>query len=157
MTAVPRPPRTIERFLRRGVRCPHNGAGFGTAAPRDSYLQSASVALADVAESCSELPFHRHHLAKSSPSHVHYATEGTHRLMWFNFAHLFSVSRLPLSTAWMAASQLAPLLVAFYAAGFFLVNATYICLICELVDRAPAISLNWARNVHLLSDCVPEA
>ena len=28
--------------------------------------------------------------------------------MWFNFAHLFSVSLLPLATAWMAVSKLAP-------------------------------------------------
>lgn len=57
------------------------------------------------------------------------------RLMWFNFAHLFSVSLLPLSTAWMAISRLAPQPVAFYAAVFFLVNATYISLIRELIDR----------------------
>jgi len=68
---------------------------------------------------------------------MHYATEATPRLMWFNFAHLFSVSLLPLSTAWMAVSELAPQPVAFYAAVFFLVNATYIFLIRELIDRAP--------------------
>jgi uncharacterized membrane protein len=68
---------------------------------------------------------------------MHYASEATPRLMWFNFAHLFSVSLLPLSTAWMAVSELAPQPVAFYAAVFFLVNATYICLIHELIDRAP--------------------
>src|SRR5580700_6361027 len=69
---------------------------------------------------------------------MHFATEATPRLMWFNFAHLFSVSLLPLSTAWMAVSQLAPQPVAFYAAVFFLVNATYICLIHELIDSAAA-------------------
>jgi uncharacterized membrane protein len=68
---------------------------------------------------------------------MHYATEATPRLMWFNFAHLFSVSLLPLSTAWMAVSELAPQPVAFYAVVFFLVNATYIALIHELIDRAP--------------------
>jgi uncharacterized membrane protein len=68
---------------------------------------------------------------------MYYATEATPRLMWFNFAHLFSVSLLPLSTAWMAISKLAPQPVSFYAAVFFLVNATYICLIRELIDRAP--------------------
>lgn len=47
-----------------------------------------------------------------------YATETTPRLMWFNFMHLFSVSLLPLSTAWMATSELAPQPVAFYAAVF---------------------------------------
>jgi len=71
-----------------------------------------------------------HHLMR-------YATEATPRLMWFNFAHLFSVSLLPLSTAWMAVSELAPQPVAFYAAVFFLVNMTYIFLIRELIDRAP--------------------
>jgi uncharacterized membrane protein len=54
-----------------------------------------------------------------------------------DFAHLFCMSLLPLSTAWMAVSRLAPEPVAFYAAVFFLVNATYICLIRELVDRTP--------------------
>jgi hypothetical protein len=71
-----------------------------------------------------------HHLMR-------YATNATPRLMWFSFAHLFSVSLLPLSTAWMAVSKLAPRPVAFYAAVFFLVNATYISLIRELIDRTP--------------------
>ena len=69
-----------------------------------------------------------HHLLR-------YATEATARLMWFNFAHLFSVSLLPLSTAWMAVSRLAPQPVSFYAAVFFLVNATYVALIWELIGR----------------------
>jgi uncharacterized membrane protein len=64
-----------------------------------------------------------------------YAEEATSRLLWFNFAHLFSMSLLPLSTAWMAVSRLAPQPVAFYAAVFFLVNATYVCLIWELIGR----------------------
>lgn len=68
---------------------------------------------------------------------MRYATEATPRLLWFNFGHLFSVSLLPLSTAWMAVSELAPHPVAFYAAVFFLVNLTYIFLIRELIDRAP--------------------
>ncbi len=69
---------------------------------------------------------------------MRYATEATPRLLWFNFAHLFSMSLLPLSTAWMAVSELAPQPVAFYAAVFFLVNATYIALIRELIDRTRA-------------------
>ena len=71
-----------------------------------------------------------HHLLR-------YATTATPRLMWFNFAHLFSVSLLPLSTAWMAVSELAPQPVSFYAMVFFLVNATYIFLIRELIERRP--------------------
>jgi uncharacterized membrane protein len=72
-----------------------------------------------------------HHLLR-------YAAECTPRLIWFNFAHLFSVSLLPLATAWMAVSKLAPQPVAFYAAVFFLVNATYIALIWELIDQGQA-------------------
>lgn len=68
---------------------------------------------------------------------LQYATEATPRLVWFNFGHLFSVSLLPLSTAWMAVSELAPQPVAFYASVFFLVNLTYILLIHELIDRTP--------------------
>jgi uncharacterized membrane protein len=73
---------------------------------------------------------------------MHYATEATPRLMWFNFAHLFSVSLLPLSTAWMAVSDLAPQPVAFYAAVFFLVNATYISLIWELIERQTTVDVS---------------
>jgi uncharacterized membrane protein len=72
---------------------------------------------------------------------LRFAEETTTRLLWFNFAHLFSLfsmSLLPLSTAWMAVSRLAPQPVAFYAAVFFLVNVTYIALIWELVNETAA-------------------
>jgi uncharacterized membrane protein len=87
-----------------------------------------------------------HHLLR-------YATEVTAKLLWFNFAHLFSVSLAPLSTAWMARSELAPQPVAFYAAVFFLVNLTYVGLIFELVDRAPAhrVSRRERRVMHIRS------
>ena len=66
---------------------------------------------------------------------MRYAGEATPRLTWLNFAHLFSVSLLPLSTAWMAETELAPQPVAFYAAVFFLVNATYAVLVWDLIGR----------------------
>lgn len=66
---------------------------------------------------------------------MRFATEANPRLLWFNFGHLFSVSLLPLSTDWMAVSELASQPVSFYAAVFFLVNMTYICLIWELIDE----------------------
>ena len=44
----------------------------------------------------------------------------------------------------MAVSELAPQPVAFYAAVFFLVNATYIGLIWELVGRTPADNVSSA-------------
>ena len=76
---------------------------------------------------------------------MRYASEATPLLLWFNFAHLFSMSLLPFSTEWMAVSRLAPQPVSFYAAVFFLVNATYISLIGELVDQTPA-SPRYARS-----------
>jgi uncharacterized membrane protein len=72
-----------------------------------------------------------HHLMR-------HATEAMPRLIWFTFAHLFAVSLLPVATAWMAVSELAPQPVAFYAGVFFLVNATYVLLIWELIQIQPA-------------------
>jgi uncharacterized membrane protein len=84
---------------------------------------------------------------------MHYATDATPRLIWSNFAHLFSVSLLPLSTAWMAVSKLAPQPVAFYAAVFFLVNATYVALIWELMARIPLnkVSAGERRTMRIRS------
>ena len=65
-----------------------------------------------------------------------YAEQASPRLLWFNFAHLFAMSLLPFSTAWMATSRLASQPVAFYAAAFFLVNATYLALIWEVFGTA---------------------
>ena len=65
-----------------------------------------------------------HHLLR-------YATEATPRLMWFNFAHLFSASLGWQQVNWRRSRS------PFYAVVFFFVNATYICLIRELVHRAP--------------------
>jgi len=78
-----------------------------------------------------------HHLLR-------YASAATPQLIWGNFAHLFSVSLLPFSTAWIASSRLAPLPVAVYAGIFALVNATYLLLCREAVDR-PAIEQIPAR------------
>lgn len=69
-----------------------------------------------------------HHLLR-------YAETATPRLIWANFAHLFSMSLLPFTTDWMASTRLAPAPVALYAGVFMLVNATYLLLCRELVDR----------------------
>lgn len=84
---------------------------------------------------------------------MRYAENATPRLLWINFAHLFSMSLLPLSTAWMAVSRLSPQPVAFYAAVFFLVNVTYIGLIAELIGEAPegAVGLHVRRGMWLRS------
>jgi uncharacterized membrane protein len=73
---------------------------------------------------------------------MRYARKATPRLVWFNLAHLFSMSLSPLATAWMATSELAPQPVSFYAAVFFLVNATYVALVWELIDMNPATAVS---------------
>src|SRR5262249_18468413 len=65
-----------------------------------------------------------HHLMR-------YANVATPRLIWGNFAHLFTVSLIPFSTAWIADTELAAIPVAVYAAIFALVNVTYLALCFE--------------------------
>jgi uncharacterized membrane protein len=64
-----------------------------------------------------------------------YAQTATPRLIWSNFAHLFSVSLIPFATEWIADSRLADAPVAVYASIFVLVNITYIALCTEVIDR----------------------
>jgi uncharacterized membrane protein len=72
----------------------------------------------------------------------------THRLIWVNFAHLFAVSLMPFSTAWIASTRLGAVSVAFYAGVFVLVNMTYLLLCFEAVDRsAPHKVASRARSM----------
>ncbi len=80
---------------------------------------------------------------------LNYADEATPRLVWSNFAHLFSVSLIPFTTQWIAESRLAAAPVATYAAVFVLVNVTYVALCWEAVDR-PAHEDVTQRMRHLL-------
>jgi uncharacterized membrane protein len=64
-----------------------------------------------------------------------YAEDTTPRLVWSNFAHLFSVSLIPITTEWIADSRLAGAPVALYASVFVLVNITYLALCFEVFDR----------------------
>jgi len=82
---------------------------------------------------------------------LRFASEATPRLLWFNFGHLFSMSLLPFSTAWMAVSKLAPQPVAFYAAVFFLVNATYLLLIWELIGAGEHVPARVRRVMYFRS------
>ena len=60
-----------------------------------------------------------HHLLRFFP-------HSTPRLIWINFVHLFMVSLVPFSTAWVADTQFAKAPVFAYAAVFVLVNIAYI-------------------------------
>ena len=59
-----------------------------------------------------------HHLLR-------FAEHATPRLIWINFAHLFMVSLVPFSTAWVAGTRLAAVPVFVYAAVFVLVELAY--------------------------------
>jgi uncharacterized membrane protein len=59
-----------------------------------------------------------HHLLR-------FAHEATSGLIWWNFAHLFAVSLVPATTAWMAATKLARVPVFVYALNFVLVEIAY--------------------------------
>jgi uncharacterized membrane protein len=50
----------------------------------------------------------------------------TPALLWVNFAHLFGISLVPFATAWVAATRLAAMPVAAYAAIFVAVNIAYL-------------------------------
>jgi uncharacterized membrane protein len=60
-----------------------------------------------------------HHLLRFTD----YATP---RLIWINFVHLFMVSLVPLSTAWVARTRLASVPVFVYAGVFVLVELAYL-------------------------------
>jgi TMEM175 potassium channel family protein len=66
---------------------------------------------------------------------LQYAEAPTPRLIRRNFAHLFSVSLVPFSTAWMARTRLAGVPVALEAGVFVLVNVTYVALLWETFER----------------------
>jgi len=68
---------------------------------------------------------------------LRYRAHASLNLAWYNFAHLFSASLIPLATSWLAQTRLAPQPVAFYAAVFFFANVTYIALCWELIYQFP--------------------
>jgi hypothetical protein len=100
---------------------------------------------------------------------MRYADEATPRLLWFNFAHLFSMSLLPLSTAWMAISELAPQPVAFYRSYARRKDSAEgaqdharaldddVVLLRGGCGRGAEVPARWTRHLHLLSGRIPEA
>jgi uncharacterized membrane protein len=57
---------------------------------------------------------------------LHFTNELTPRLIWINFAHLFTVSLVPFATAWVASARIAAVPVFVYAAVFVLVELAYL-------------------------------
>ena len=60
-----------------------------------------------------------HHLMRFAP-------HATARLIWWNFAHLFMISLVPVTTAWIAATRLAAAPVFVYALVFVLIEIAYL-------------------------------
>lgn len=60
-----------------------------------------------------------HHLLR-------FIDECTPRLVWINFAHLFTVSLVPFATAWVADTRMAAVPVFIYAAVFVSVELAYL-------------------------------
>jgi len=69
-----------------------------------------------------------HHLMRHTPPI-------SPRLVWANFAHLFSVSLVPFATSWIADSRLGDAPVSLYAVIFAIANASYLILCWEVMDR----------------------
>jgi len=67
---------------------------------------------------------------------LRFAHEATYRLIWWNFAHLFMVSLVPATTAWMAATKLAAAPVFVYALVFVLVETAYIAFEGSALSQA---------------------
>jgi uncharacterized membrane protein len=65
----------------------------------------------------------------------------TPRLIWANFAHLFAVSLVPFTTAWVARTELATAPVAVYAAIFVCVNLAYRMFEAEVLKQAGATQM----------------
>jgi len=57
---------------------------------------------------------------------LHFTEEPTPHLIWINFAHLFAVSLVPFTTAWVADTHLAAAPVFIYAADFVFVELAYL-------------------------------
>ncbi|HXE10720.1 MAG TPA: TMEM175 family protein [Bryobacteraceae bacterium] len=70
-----------------------------------------------------------HHLLR-------FAEQATARLIWWNFAHLFLVSLVPFSTAWVADTDFAAAPVSTYAGIFVLVNSAYLAFAWEVLAQA---------------------
>jgi uncharacterized membrane protein len=91
-----------------------------------------------------------HHLLR-------FAGEATPRLIWVNFAHLFAVSLVPFSTAWIARTRLAAVPVATYAAISICVNIAYLVFERETLSQADSVAvperarrLAWRRSFATL-------
>lgn len=67
---------------------------------------------------------------------LRFCHEATAKLIWWNFAHLFMISLIPVSTAWISATRLASAPVLVYAAVFVMVNVAFLAFQQEALSQA---------------------
>jgi uncharacterized membrane protein len=72
---------------------------------------------------------------------IGFTHEATPQLIWWNFAHLFMISLVPATTAWMARTRLAAAPVFIYALVFVLVEIAYIAFERTAFSQARDIEL----------------
>jgi len=80
-----------------------------------------------------------------------YATKMTNVLIVSNFANLFAISLIPVTTSWLASSRVAPFPLTVYATVFLLVELTYIVLMREtLGQRAGTREVRRTQRVYFI-------
>jgi uncharacterized membrane protein len=62
-------------------------------------------------------------------------------LIWVNFAHLFAVSLVPFTTAWVARTRLSSAPVTVYAAVFVCVNIAYLVFVRQVLRQTNAAQI----------------
>ena len=77
------------------------------------------------------------------------AQRTTPRLIWINFAHLFAVSLVPFTTAWVARTELAMAPMVIYATVFVCVNLAYRMFEAEVIKQVGATQM-CQRMRHML-------
>ncbi len=84
-----------------------------------------------------------------------FARAATAGLIWWNFAHLFLVSLVPATTAWMAATRLAQAPVFVYALVFVLVEIAYIAFEHTVFSQATERELpQHRRRAARIRSCI---
>ena len=77
------------------------------------------------------------------------APHATARLIWWNFAHLFMISLVPVTTAWIAATRLAAAPVFVYALVFVFIEIAYLAYLAfERTALAQATERGFAPGLR---------
>lgn len=76
-----------------------------------------------------------HHLLR-------YARNATTQLIWWNFAHLFMISLVPATTAWMESTKFAAAPVFLYAFVFVLIEVAYIAFERAALSQASSSEIS---------------